>query len=114
MPHQFPHDLEFGTCSTEQRGIRPTKSVPPDALDGTYPLGGGTNMMTKKLLSPIWTLSSLLRTGEHPTLGRLIERSAFPILQNPDQMIVQRHKLLRLARPNSMNYGVGVIKSGNQ
>jgi hypothetical protein len=46
MPHQFLHDLEFGTCSTEQRGIRPTKSVPPDALDDTYPLGGGTNMMT--------------------------------------------------------------------
>jgi hypothetical protein len=46
MPHQFLHDLEFGTCSTEQRGIRPTKRVPPDALDDTYPLGGGTNMMT--------------------------------------------------------------------
>jgi hypothetical protein len=46
MPHQLLHDLEFGTCITEQRGIRPTKSVPPDALDDIYPLGGGTNMMT--------------------------------------------------------------------
>jgi hypothetical protein len=72
MPHQFLHDLEFGTSSPEQRGIRPTKSMPPDGLDDTYPLGGGTNMMTKKLLSPIWALSSLLRTWRTPNSRRCV------------------------------------------
>ena len=52
--------------------------MPPDVLNNTYPLGGGTTVMMKKLLSPIRTFSSLLRTGEHPTLGRLIRGAALP------------------------------------
>jgi hypothetical protein len=33
------------------------------------------NVMTKKLFSPMWVLSSFLGTGEHSTLGRSIGRT---------------------------------------
>jgi hypothetical protein len=51
--------------------------------------------MTKKLLSPIRVLSPILRAGKYPTLRRLIRRSAAPVPQITDQMIVEGHGFLR-------------------
>jgi hypothetical protein len=51
--------------------------------------------MTKKLLSPIWVLSPILRAGEHPTLRGSIRRFVPPVPQITDQMIVEGHGFLR-------------------
>ncbi len=94
MPHQFLHDLEFGTCSPQQCGVRSAKGMPPNPLRDAQLFHDGTDVMTKKLLSPIRLLSSILGTGEHPTLRCSIGRSAIPAAQGTDQMIVKRHGFL--------------------
>jgi hypothetical protein len=58
-------------------------------------LANRLDVMTKKLLSPIRVLSPILRDGEHPTLGSSIGRSAAPVPQIADQMIVEGHGFLR-------------------
>jgi hypothetical protein len=68
MPHQFLHDLEFGTCSPQQCGVRSAKRMPPNPLRDAQLFRDGTDVMTKKLLSPIWFLSSILG---YPALSRL-------------------------------------------
>ena len=63
-------------------------------LCDTQPLRRGADVVTKKLLSPIWGFSSFLGTGEHPTLRRLKGRSAMPAPQGTDQIIVERYGFL--------------------
>src|SRR5260370_41709596 len=61
MPHQFLHDLKFGTCSPQQCGVRSAKRMPPNPLRDAQLFRDETDVMTKKLLSPILLLSSILR-----------------------------------------------------
>ena len=68
--------------------------VPPDPLRDAQLLRDRADVMTKKLLSPIRLLSSILGTGEHPTLHFSIGGSAIPAAQGTDQMIVKRHGFL--------------------
>jgi hypothetical protein len=97
MPHKFLHNLELRTSSAEQRGVCPAEGVPPNPLRDAQSLRDRTDVMTKKLLSPIRVLSPILRAGEHPTLRRSIGCSAPPAPQITDQMIVEGHGLLRSA-----------------
>src|SRR6266568_9585934 len=94
MPHQFLHDLEFGTCSPQQCGVRSAKRMPPNPLRDAQLFRDVTDVMTKKLLSPIRFLSSILGAGERPTLRCSIGRSAIPAAQGTDQMIVKRQGFL--------------------
>jgi hypothetical protein len=67
----------------------------PNPLRNAQSLRDRANVMTKKLLSPIWVLSPILRAGEHPTLRRSIRRFVPPVPQITDQMIVKGHGFLR-------------------
>ena len=105
MPHQFLHYLEFGTRRPEQRGVRPAESMPANPLRDAQLFRDGTDVMPKKLLSPIRVLPSILGTGEHPTLQSSIGCSAMPTPQGADQMIVKRHGFLgslRLTFPDDL------------
>src|SRR5580704_10818277 len=95
MPHQFLHHLELGPGSAEQGRVCPSECVPPDPLRDAKLLRDWADVMTKKLLSPIRVPSPILRAGEHPTLWRLIGRSAAPVPQITDQMIMEGHGFLR-------------------
>ena len=94
MPHQFLHNLELGPSSAEQGRVCPAECVPPDPLrDAQLLRDDGADVMTKKLLSPIRVLSSILRAGEDPTLRCSIRCSAAPVPQITDQMIVERKRV---------------------
>src|SRR5580658_2657612 len=95
MPHEFLHYLQLRTSSAEQRGVCPAEGVPPNPLRDAQSLRDRADVMTKKLLSPIWVLSPILRAGEHPTLRRSIRRFVPPVPQITDQMIVEGHGFLR-------------------
>src|SRR5258708_38156103 len=94
MPHQFLHHLQFRTRCTEKCRVGSAKCVPTNPLCDAQPLGRRTDVVTKKLLSPIWGFSSFLGTGEHPTLRRSKWCSAMPAPQGTDQLIVERYGFL--------------------
>src|SRR6202051_2949829 len=98
MAHQLLHNLELGPSSAEQSRVCPAECVPPDPLRDAQSLRDRADVMTKKLLSPIRVLSPILRAGEHPTLRRFIGRSAPPVPQTTDQIVVEGHGLLRSLR----------------
>src|SRR6266446_9320993 len=91
MPHQFLHHLQFRTSCTEKCRVGSAECVATNPLCDAQPLRRGADVVTKKLLSPIWGFSSFLGTGEHPTLRRSKGRSAMPAPQGTDQIIVERY-----------------------
>src|ERR1700680_1750302 len=70
MPHQFLHHLHFRARCMEKCRVGSAKCVPANPLCYAQPLRCGADVVSKKLLSPIWGFSSFLGTGEHPTLRR--------------------------------------------
>jgi len=98
MSHQFLHNLQLRSSSAEQGGIGCAESVPANPPRDAQILRDRADVMTKKLLSPVWLLSSILRAGEHPTLRRSIRCSTLPVPQITDQMIVEGHGFLRSFR----------------
>src|SRR6266850_5471117 len=99
MPHQFLHHLQFRTRCTEKCRVGSAKCVPTNPLCDAQPLRRGADVVTKKLLSPIWGFSSFLGTGEHPTLRRSKWCSAMPAPQGADTaaLCTLAHPLNRVA-----------------
>jgi hypothetical protein len=64
MTHQFLHNLELRLGSTEQGRACPAECAPPDPLRDAQFLRDRADVMTKRLLSPIRILSTILRAGE--------------------------------------------------
>src|SRR6266513_4252621 len=90
MPHQFLHHLQFRTRCTEKCRVGSAKCVPTNPLCDAQPLRRGADVVTKKLLSPIWVFPRFLGLANTQLSGvRNVFCGASP--QGTDQIIVERY-----------------------
>ena len=69
MSHQFLHDLEFDSETSEQSRERVTECVPTYPFLDAQPSGSRLDVMTKNHCSPIGLSSIVQSTGEYPIVA---------------------------------------------